>query len=100
LDSETTREEALTEACDRIRSFCEELKAIDLKFIHEDSRLSISEKGVRSAFVMDAHIDCNRSSVCSNVRIRLESFSSSAEGVEKIRNIQRQVNKLTMQISI
>ena len=99
LDTDFNKEEARKEVCDRFKCFFEELRI-------GDNHLVISERGMRVGvqankrhLLMDAYIDSGNSITCSSVEVRLESFTSTPEGVEMVRKVQRQVRKTSdMQI--
>jgi hypothetical protein len=107
LDTDFNKEEARKEVCDRFKCFFEELRIVELNCVqHRDNHLVISERGMRVGvqankrhLLMDAYIDSGNSITCSSVEVRLESFTSTPEGVEMVRKVQRQVRKTSdMQI--
>ena len=101
LDEQVDSSSAIKEVSSRVKNFARELKMIKLKCDEEDERLVISEvvdddddendREMSGWFLIDACIECKQSDNCSLVRVRLEVHSSDFEGIEKARNIERQM---------
>lgn len=99
MRAEVEKEEAIQEISNRIQVFVQDFRMLELFLDRQsDTRIVISENsGVQdnekhSTFYIDVSFDSSISSQSTKVTVYLESYSSSVEGLEKVRKVQNQVS--------